>query len=489
MRQGLKQLLKNSLTEMADRDSDVIVESVKLFASVLLSATGLLESVPNRIFGWEHSGRELMPFPFSAKPQNADDPEIGFFPQRAILLHDGLHAAAHGGTVYMYRAKGQRLYLFENGDIVPISIYAHVDRTGLFINNDYITDFQCNIASLQSTDIDWARTPFDFMLNDPNEENDVRFMCLDLIRILCHIKEPFNRAFLLEHLLTPPDVDTISEFSLTARETLWDICLSREFEDEVGLEGQKNCMNLLSAAWVPPAPQQIVSYVRQLSKSDIGVHEILARLDQFEASISGSIEKATSHLKDDNFWKRLFDELASANEAPTVGVNEVVKIEAAEAVVLEIADQFKRLIENNGLWKELWETDDKARDEKSAQNLFFLMSHSYCKANNIDLTPEADLGNGPVDFKMSHGYRSKVVVEVKLSTNTRLVHGYEKQLEIYKTADDTDVGVFLIIDVGSLGGKLKAVEKIRDDIVQAGEPASRIIYIDGKQKASASKRH
>ena len=92
------------------------------------------------------------------------------------------------------------------------------------------------------------------------------------------------------------------------------------------------------------------------------------------------------------------------------------------------------MVENKGLWKELWDENGKPRKEKASQRLFFAVAYSYCKANNIDLTPEADSGNGPVDFKLSQGFDSKLVVEVKLSTNGRLVHGYEKQLEIYKKA-------------------------------------------------------
>lgn len=37
--------------------------------------------------------------------------------------------------------------------------------------------------------------------------------------------------------------------------------------------------------------------------------------------------------------------------------------------------------------------------EKAAQHLFFTMAYSYFKANNLDVTSEADAGNGPVDIK------------------------------------------------------------------------------------------
>ncbi|HHK8037072.1 TPA: hypothetical protein ACQVHY_002238, partial [Serratia marcescens] len=114
-------------------------------------------------------------------------------------------------------------------------------------------------------------------------------------------------------------------------------------------------------------------------------------------------------------------------------------IELVNTIVLE----FKDLIENKGIWKELWSEEGKPRKEKAVQRLLFTVAYSYCKANNLDISPESDSGNGPVDFKISKGFNKKIVVEIKLSTNSSLVHGYEKQLEIYKNADDTNLGIFI----------------------------------------------
>lgn len=191
----------------------------------------------------------------------------------------------------------------------------------------------------------------------------------------------------------------------------------------------------------------------------------------------------------ESFWTELLKKIPTdypydlSNYAGrTLNANEVVE------VVNKILSQFQDLIENKGLWKELWDDNGKPRKEKASQRLFFAIAYSYCKANNIDLTPEADSGNGPVDFKLSQGFDSKLVVEIKLSTNGSLVHGYEKQLEIYKKADDTDVGIFLIIDVGGIGKKYGEVQKIRQEFIKEHGKASSIWYIDGTQKASASKR-
>jgi len=106
----------------------------------------------------------------------------------------------------------------------------------------------------------------------------------------------------------------------------------------------------------------------------------------------------------------------------------------------------------------------------------------------LALTPEANSGNGPVDFKISQGYQSKIIVELKLSTNTSLVHGYERQLEIYKKADDSNQGIFVLVDVGYLGQKLMKIEKSRESFLYSHDNASEIFYVDVLRKKSASKR-
>jgi hypothetical protein len=97
------------------------------------------------------------------------------------------------------------------------------------------------------------------------------------------------------------------------------------------------------------------------------------------------------------------------------------------------------------------------------------------------------MGGGPIDFKYSKGYNARVLVEMKCSSGT-VVHGYEKQLEIYKDASRTNHGVFVVLDYGGLGNKLTQIQKIRAERLGRGEPASAIIVIDASRKASASKR-
>jgi hypothetical protein len=191
----------------------------------------------------------------------------------------------------------------------------------------------------------------------------------------------------------------------------------------------------------------------------------------------------------ETFWTKFLEIIP--NEFPfdlSKYKKQKLDLATVEKIVREITMQFRDLVENKGLWKELWAEDDTPRKEKASQRLFFAVAYSYCKANNIDLTPEADAGNGPVDFKLSRGAASKVLVEIKLSTNSEVKHGYEKQLEIYKKADDTDRAIFLLIDVGGMGRKHDDVTRLRAQFIEEHGRASEIVYVDGRQKASASKR-
>jgi hypothetical protein len=156
------------------------------------------------------------------------------------------------------------------------------------------------------------------------------------------------------------------------------------------------------------------------------------------------------------------------------------------AVVGKIVEQFRRLVEEKALWKDLW-VKKKRRPEKAAQRLFLAVAHSYCEANRLDLSPETDSGGGPVDFKVSAGGAAKVLVEIKLSSNPKVVDGYTKQLETYKKAEGTSRAVYLVIDVGAMGKKDEKLEKIRKRVERVGGRPSVLAFVDGRQRRSASK--
>lgn len=150
-----------------------------------------------------------------------------------------------------------------------------------------------------------------------------------------------------------------------------------------------------------------------------------------------------------------------------------------------ICEQFKYLIEEKGLWKSLYDDNGMSLNESHSQNLFFGIADSYCKANNIDISRENNNGNGPVDFKISKGYKNKTIVEIKKSSNSQLSHCYKKQIPIYMNQEEIDKGIYLLINLGDYDQKVtnfkNAMQKYKNTKIE-------LIEIDGKKKESASKR-
>lgn len=83
------------------------------------------------------------------------------------------------------------------------------------------------------------------------------------------------------------------------------------------------------------------------------------------------------------------------------------------AITQKICQQYKHLVEENHMYWLLYNDDHTFRDEKAAQYLFYSVAHSYCQANNIDLSRECDPGVGELDFKLSQGFSQKVIIEMK----------------------------------------------------------------------------
>lgn len=186
-------------------------------------------------------------------------------------------------------------------------------------------------------------------------------------------------------------------------------------------------------------------------------------------------------------WRQLLKTI-SADHPLKIQQKGKLNINSAAAIVKEINDQFGFLIENRGLSKLLWRDKRNPHHERVSQMIYFAVADSYCKANNLDITPEADTGTGAVDFKYSSGYESRVLVEIKLSTNPKVVAGYKNQLRTYAIAERTMRATYLVIDVGRMGNKDRDILKIMNDNRSKGKPTSDIVFIDGSLKVSASKR-
>ena len=143
-----------------------------------------------------------------------------------------------------------------------------------------------------------------------------------------------------------------------------------------------------------------------------------------------------------------------------LGIDYAAKKQVADShtAATEILDIFKTWVEYNKGWEVIWSVDSRKR-EKMLQRVIHGQAQSYIKANHLDMSCEPDEGRGPVDFKVSFG-RDITLIEVKLTTNSQYLHGYEVQLEEYGKAEQTSSLIYVLIDLGNQIGRASCRERV-----------------------------
>jgi hypothetical protein len=140
--------------------------------------------------------------------------------------------------------------------------------------------------------------------------------------------------------------------------------------------------------------------------------------------------------------------------------------------VIEHQDGYRLFYDNSGA---------PIKREKDLQIAFKLVWHG--SPSSVDA--EVNNGRGPVDFKISRGGYESTLVEFKLASNPQLERNLEKQVEIYKAANNTknSFKVILFFD-DSEERKVKDALKSMNATEDTG-----IILIDARRdnKPSASK--
>lgn len=164
--------------------------------------------------------------------------------------------------------------------------------------------------------------------------------------------------------------------------------------------------------------------------------------------------------------------------------------ETFQAVITTIMNQFKLFIEEQGGWYLLWDRHPVEKPELAAQLLFRGIAQSYCRANDISLDAEVNLGRGPVDFKFSTGYTQRTHLEVKKLHNGKFWNGLEKQLPSYMKSDEVRNGWFLAIryreGVGADDRTRELPARVRT-LANERELDLRYSLVDARPKESASR--
>lgn len=155
----------------------------------------------------------------------------------------------------------------------------------------------------------------------------------------------------------------------------------------------------------------------------------------------------------------------------------------------KLVDQFQLYIEDKGGWKLLWNDSQDEKYEEAAQLLFSGIAGEHCRANQIVVDREVELGRGPVDFKFTSGYHRRALMEVKKLHNTKFWQGLRSQLPSYLRSDECRNGWFLVIRYDDGRASTEWLSKLANTVSETADAHSvRLKYriIDARPKASAS---
>jgi hypothetical protein len=160
-------------------------------------------------------------------------------------------------------------------------------------------------------------------------------------------------------------------------------------------------------------------------------------------------------------------------------------------VIELVISEYQRFVEEQRGWTLLWEqSKHKAKPEEAAQLLFMGIARSYCRANNIVVDREVELGRGPVDFKFSNGYSRRALLEIKKLHNGYFWNGLEYQLPSYLESDDCPDAWYLALQYLTTGvskdRRLNLAQAV-DATAQRTGRNLRLRLIDVTPKESASK--
>lgn len=138
------------------------------------------------------------------------------------------------------------------------------------------------------------------------------------------------------------------------------------------------------------------------------------------------------------------------------------------------------------MYKMLLKDNGKSKRESVWQLYLYSIAQTYLRAGhiNISVDRESDSGAGELDFKFSQGQQCQTIVEVKLSDNPDLLHGYKTQLPQYVKAENADHALYIVIIVKNINKKqfyeLLNIHKKKE------KGQTEILFIDARPQKSAS---
>ena len=294
MRKRIEQILIGAIFEEIESNESFAIESIVIgFKLLLEQKDSIFQRIPDQIFVSSDSLEEAEKISginvglikdLKTNFGHKNEKTINYYDKKGLILHDGIYGSAYGRMNYIYRSKGIRIYLFEDGEIKIFSTYCTIDHHGFSLCNEEFDNF--NLFEISSFDqvqdlINYFEPTSDNLSKSVNYSGKV-------INILTNIKEVFRKYYFIEFFLLPPDVDKLSKFSESIKSLLWEISLSKDFVKNWGESVQNNSMILLSSHDITPNIEQLLKF---LNVKSANFEQIINRIEKLESTIVRSIEK------------------------------------------------------------------------------------------------------------------------------------------------------------------------------------------------------
>ncbi len=155
-----------------------------------------------------------------------------------------------------------------------------------------------------------------------------------------------------------------------------------------------------------------------------------------------------------------------------------------------LVDRFAHAVEHSDLWRVFWNDElTRPRKEKIVQAVAGQLWVLLCERSDVDISREANVGRGPVDFKFSAGWRRRALIELKLMSSRKLRQGAEAQLPQYMISERISSAYYVCVgftdDELSEDRKRLVCETCAAYEAQSGYTVTPR-FIDARPKASAS---
>jgi CRISPR/Cas system-associated exonuclease Cas4 (RecB family) len=136
-------------------------------------------------------------------------------------------------------------------------------------------------------------------------------------------------------------------------------------------------------------------------------------------------------------------------------------------------------------WHKLFWNGSKPKNEMEVHITLDLLFDAYFGEAKVDVSREADIGTGKIDFKFYSNSNEQVPIEVKLGESSRIKHGFEKQLVHYMNATGCTNAYYVIVCFTN--DELTKAKELAKGLRPPKDKVIEIVILDVTLKKSASR--